>query len=258
MEEKKYPRRTILGAIAASPLIIKNKDHISINQEPRQEDEAQFKVTETKHRLFVPGVSTGENKQALEVPPSFKWKRSEILFGQMAGFQELREGEMVSVYINPSLSQYIDEQAVAPWNALGVELRGKPYFELSSDPLSQIQFLPNEKATWVQPFDVLGKHNNNGPFDKAIVHSFSSNTNLMNNLMASHELGHAAFGFVDFFSKDTYERIKTEGLRGYVNPQNGGDPERPYEGVMNYVNWTEDSKWFGQDDKYMLITGGFV
>lgn len=36
------------------------------------------------------------------------------------------------------------------------------------------------------------------------------------------------------------------------------DPNKPYTGVMNYVDWTHPELWFGKDDISLLKLGGFA
>lgn len=208
------------------------------------------------YKNILPLVSFDQRASvALPTPENFQWTRSEILFGSNAGFQKLREGEMVAIYVPPELLTSVTEDAIYPWNKLGIELRGKPYAAFTSDlPTADIHFLPTNE-TWVEPVNRLGKTDHYEPFYKVTIHAAAD----INNQIASHELGHAICGFVDFLDPVEYNAyINKTTNRGYINPQNGSDPNKPYIGVMNYMDWTHPELWFGKDDRSLLELGGYV
>jgi len=213
----------------------------------------QVSSQESNYKVFVPGVAHSERKYSIEVPSTFKWQRNELLFAPNAGFQKLREGGQASVYIPPEIYGRITEQSFEPWNRLGIEIRGIPYMYLTSDKAAcDIEFRSAE-VTWVQPFNEKGNPDPRSPFKKSIIHIDPS----ANNLVAAHEAGHGAFGLADFLGKNGYEAFKNGTLKGYINPQNGADPNKPYVGAMNYEYWLNPEKWFGPDEKYALITAGY-
>lgn len=214
------------------------------------EEPATFSERPGLHRVVVPGiVSEGTDfspeDENLPPPENFPWTRNEILFSERAGFEELRNGESIGVWIDPSLTELEMEEVIGRWNKIGAQNgRNKPFFVPANEKDAKIRFTNSDK-TWVEPAPSFVK-----PFETSEVHMESSG---MGSRVAGHELGHAGFGFVDFIGPD----IDT---KGYVNPQKNYDPAKPIKNsIMNYEYWNSPIEdVYGIGDVNLLRVGGFL
>lgn len=241
---KKTNRRgllKILSGVAAGAISAK----LTGNTSPTTADEpATFSEKPGLQRVVVPGI-VSEGTDILPSPENFPWTRSEILFSEDAGFEELRKGESIGVWIDPSLTELEMEEVIGRWNKLGAQNgRENPFFISSSKEDAKIRFTDSDK-TWVEPTPSFVK-----PFETSIVHMESSG---LGSRVAGHELGHAGFGFVDFIGPDIDRK-------GYVNPQENYNPEKPINNsIMNYKYWDSPiEEVYGIGDVNLLRVGGYL
>lgn len=156
------------------------------------------------------------------------------LFDPDSGFEKARSGR-VSIRTCDGTGVAGVEDLVSPWNLLA----GWELFVITCD--SPDVTFREAPATWVEA-------NYLSPFSHCTIHAAEFDTNLLR-----HELGHC-LGFAD--------HVRAEELAPQlINAAICDDPSTPhylsYRGIMSYCDWDPASRWFGDDDRQMLIVAGY-
>lgn len=174
----------------------------------------------------------------------FLWTKDEILFESGAGFEKARNGQSITVWVDPSISSLNTADIIEPWNRLAGWSLFVPAPGLGAD----INFIPSDK-TWVEPNP---DYRTNYTSCTVYWNSTEPVLNLFTAVeVAQHEIGHC-LGFVDWVGGDI-------SLVGYVNPQRC-DARGPkfYFGIMGLGYCYGSEYAFSSHDRKLLELAGYI